>query len=66
MCVFRGIFTATAPLSLPLYLTIYIYIYIYMYIFLGKSWTAIDWQSIIWESDLSDKSKWNFFQAAFV
>ena len=27
-----------------------------------KTWTAIDRLSIIWESDFSDKIKWDFFQ----
>ena len=31
-----------------------------------KVWTAIDRLSIIWKSDLSDKIKHNFFQAAVV
>ena len=30
---------------------------------LVKVWTAIDISSIIWKSDLSDKIKWDFFQA---
>ena len=33
---------------------------------LVKAWTAVDRLSIIWKSDLSDKSKWNFFQAVLV
>ena len=33
---------------------------------LTKAWTAIDRLSIIWESDLSDKMKRSFFQAAVV
>ena len=33
-------------------------------IWLVKAWTAIDILSFIWESDLSDKIKRNFFQAA--
>ena len=33
---------------------------------LTKAWTAIDWQSIIWKSDLTDKMKRSFFQAAVV
>ena len=33
---------------------------------LTKAWTAIDRLSIIWESDLSDKIKRRFFQAAVV
>ena len=33
---------------------------------LPKMWIAIDKQSIIWKSDLSNKIKWNFFQAAVV
>ena len=33
---------------------------------LTKAWTAIDRLSIIWKSDLSDKMKRSFFQAAFV
>ena len=31
-----------------------------------KEWTAIDWLSIIWKSDLTDKMKRSFFQAAVV
>ena len=53
---------------------IYIYIYIYIYIKsekdidtrLTKAWTAIDRLSIIWKSDLIDKMKHSFFQAAVV
>ena len=33
---------------------------------LTKAWTAIDRLSIIWKSDLTDKIKRNFFQAAVV
>ena len=33
---------------------------------LTKAWTAIDKLSIIWKSDLTDKMKRNFFQAAVV
>ena len=33
---------------------------------LTKAWTAIDMLSIIWKSDLSDKMKRRFFQAAVV
>ena len=33
---------------------------------LTKTWTATDKLSIIWESDLTDKMKRSFFQAAFV
>ena len=33
---------------------------------LTKAWTAIDWLSIIWKSDLTDKMKHSFFQAAVV
>ena len=33
---------------------------------LTKAWTAIDRLSIIWESDLTDKIKRSFFQAAVV
>ena len=33
---------------------------------LTKAWTAIDWLSIIWKSDLSDKINPNFFQAVVV
>ena len=33
---------------------------------LTKAWTAIDWLSIIWKSDLIDKMKCSFFQAAVV
>ena len=31
---------------------------------LAKAWTAIDRLSVIWKSDLTDKMKRNFFQAA--
>ena len=31
-------------------------------IHLTKAWTSIDWLSIIWISDLSDKIKQDFFQ----
>ena len=31
-----------------------------------KAWTAIDRLSIIWKSDLTDKMKCNFFQAAVI
>ena len=33
---------------------------------LTKAWTAIDWLSIIWKSDLTNKMKRSFFQAAVV
>ena len=33
---------------------------------LTKAWTAIDRLSIIWKSDLTDKMKHSFFQAAVV
>ena len=33
---------------------------------LTKAWTAIDWLSIIWKSDLTDNMKRSFFQAAVV
>ena len=32
----------------------------------GKAWTVIDWLSVIWKSDLTDKIKRSFFQAAVV
>ena len=31
---------------------------------LAKAWTAIDRQSVIWNSDLTDKMKRNFLQVA--
>ncbi len=31
-----------------------------------KAWTAIDRLSVIWKSDLTDKMKRSFFQAAVV
>ena len=31
-----------------------------------KAWTAIDWLSVIWKSNLTDKLKRSFFQAAVV
>ena len=33
---------------------------------LAKAWTAIDRQLVIWKSDLTDKTKRSFFQAAVV
>ena len=33
---------------------------------LAKAWTAIDWLSVIWKSNLTDKIKCSFFQAAVV
>ena len=33
---------------------------------LAKAWTAINSQSVIWKSDLTDKMKRSFFQAAVV
>ena len=33
---------------------------------LSKMWTAIDRLSIIWKSDLSDRIKWDIFQATVV
>ena len=33
---------------------------------LAKAWTAIHWLSVIWKSDLTDKIKRSFFQAAVV
>ena len=33
---------------------------------LTKAWTAIDSLSVIWKSDLTDKMKCSFFQAAVV
>ena len=33
---------------------------------LVKAWTAINWLSVIWKSDLTDKMKRSFFQAAVV
>ena len=51
----------------------YIYIYIYIYIHclfidtrLTKAWRAIDWLWVIWKSDLTDKMKRSFFEAAVV
>ena len=37
-----------------------------IYTRLTKSWTAIDRQSVMWKSDLTDKMKRSFFQAAIV
>ena len=37
-----------------------------IYTRLTKAWTAIDKLSIIWKSDLTDKMKRSFFQAAVV
>ena len=37
-----------------------------IYTRLTKAWTAIDKLSIIWKSDLNDKMKRSFFQAAVV
>ena len=33
---------------------------------LAKAWAAIDWLSVIWKSDVTDKMKRSFFQAAVV
>ena len=33
---------------------------------IGKAWTAIDWSSIIWNSDHSNKIKGHFFQTVAV
>ena len=33
---------------------------------LAKAWTAIDRLSVIWKSDLTDKMKHSFFQAAIM
>ena len=33
---------------------------------LAKAWTAIDWLSVIWKSNLTDKMKRRFFQTAVV
>ena len=33
---------------------------------LAKAWTAIGWLTVIWKSDLTDKIKRSFFQAAIV
>ena len=33
---------------------------------LVKAWAAIDWQSVVWKSDLIDKMKRSYFQAAVV
>ena len=33
---------------------------------LAKAWTAIDWLLVIWKSDMIDKMKHSFFQAAVV
>ena len=38
----------------------------YIYTRLTKAWTAIDRLSIVWKSDLTDKMKRSFFQAAVV
>ena len=37
-----------------------------LYMRLAKAWTAIDSLSVIWKSDLTDKLKRSFFQAAIV
>ena len=50
-----------------IYMHIYIYVYIYMYVDvtrLTKAWTAINRLSIKWKSDLTNKMKRSFFQAA--
>ena len=36
----------------------------FLSLFLSKAWTAINRLSIIWKSDLTDKMKRSFFQAA--
>ena len=33
---------------------------------LAKAWTAIDWLLVVWKSDLTDKMKRSFFQAAVI
>ena len=33
---------------------------------LARAWTAINWLSVIWKSDLTDEMKRSFFQAAAV
>ena len=48
----------------PFYTLTHQYIYIYIYIYIYKAWTAIDRLLIIWKSDLTDKMKRSFFQAA--
>ena len=40
--------------------------FIYINTWLAKAWTAIDTLSVIWKSDLTDKIKCSFFQAAIV
>ena len=32
---------------------------------LAKAWTAIDWLSVIWKADLTDKIRRSFFRGAF-
>ena len=49
-----------------IYIYIYNFLYIYIYTRITKAWTAIDRLSIIWKSDLTDKKKCSFFQAAVV
>ena len=77
ICSFDNIYTHTHTHT-HTYIYIYIYsvkwtnriqilvdIYIYIYIYI-KAWTAIYRLSIIWKSDLTDKIKRSFFQAAVV
>ena len=52
-------------MDIYIYIYIYGYIYIYIYIYIYVCvWTAINRLSIIWKSDLTDKMKRSFFQAA--
>ena len=37
-----------------------------IYMWLAKAWTAIDRLSVIWKSDLTDRMRHSFFQAAVV
>ena len=42
------------------------YIYIFINTELAKAWTAMNWLLVIWKSELTDKIKHSFFQAAVV
>ena len=67
---FYALLTYIHGIKLYLFINIPNYIYIYIYIDidtrLTKAWTAIERLSIIWKSDLTDKMKRSFFQAAVV
>ena len=53
-------------ISICLYLSSFVKLYYDISTWLVKAWSAIDRLLVIWKSDLSDKIKCNFFQAAVV